>query len=108
MLASPDRNAMLLESGLILSSELSLDAVLQRIVELAVQVTGATYGALGVLGPEGGIINFVTTGVTPEQRTAIGHPPIGRGVLGVLITDPHPLRLPDVSRHPASVGFPSN
>jgi signal transduction histidine kinase len=103
-----DRYEMLLESGLILVSEQSLEAVLQRIVELAVEVTEARYGALGVLGPEGLITRFVTIGVTPEERTAIGHPPIGRGVLGVLITDPEPLRLPEVSRHPRSMGFPPN
>jgi two-component system, NarL family, sensor histidine kinase DevS len=99
---------MLLEAGLVLASELSLEAVLARIVELAVQVTGARYGALGVLGPSGDISQFITTGVTPEERRMIGHPPIGRGVLGVLIHDPRPLRLPEVSRHPESVGFPAN
>lgn len=103
-----DRNEMLLESGLILLSELSLEAVLQRIVDLAVRVTGARYGALGVLGPDGLISRFITVGVTEEQRSAIGHPPIGRGVLGVLISDPAPLRLPEVSSHPRSVGFPPN
>jgi two-component system, NarL family, sensor histidine kinase DevS len=103
-----DRNEKLLESGLVLASELSLEAVLERIVELAVDLTGARYGALGVLGPDGEIARFVTKGVTPEQRRAIGHPPIGRGVLGVLIEEPKPLRLPEVSRHPQSVGFPKN
>jgi signal transduction histidine kinase len=92
----------------ILTPDLSLEAVLERIVDLAVQVSGARYGALGVLGPEGEISQFVTTGVTPEERRMIGHPPIGRGVLGVLIRDPRPLRLPEVSGHPESVGFPSN
>src|SRR6266542_192028 len=104
----PDRNEMLLEAGLALSSELSLDAVLQRIVELAVAVTGASYGALGVLGPAGVITEFVTTGITQEQRHAIGKLPVGRGVLGVLISEPHPLRLPDVGKHPRSIGFPPN
>jgi signal transduction histidine kinase len=108
MAPGSDRNEMLLESGLILASEQSLEAVLQRIVELAVEVTGARYGALGVLGPDGFISRFVTIGVTQEQRAAIGHPPIGRGVLGVLITDPEPLRLAEVSRHPRSMGFPAN
>jgi signal transduction histidine kinase len=108
MAPGSDRNEMLLESGLILASEQSLEAVLQRIVELAVEVSGARYGALGVLGPDGFISRFVTIGVTQEQRDAIGHPPIGRGVLGVLITDPEPLRLAEVSRHPRSMGFPPN
>ena len=104
----PDRNEMLLEAGLALSSQLSLDAVLQRIVELAVAVTDASYGALGVLGPDDQIKEFVTTGITQEQRHAIGKLPVGRGVLGVLIHEPHPLRLPDVSKHPSSIGFPPN
>jgi two-component system, NarL family, sensor histidine kinase DevS len=99
---------MLLEAGLALSSELSLDAVLQRIVELAVEVTDASYGALGVLGPDGQIKEFITTGITSEQRHAIGKLPVGRGVLGVLIREPHPLRLADVSKHPSSIGFPPN
>src|SRR5712691_5965506 len=104
----PDRNEMLLEAGMALSSELSLDAVLQRIVDLAVAVTAARYGALGVLGPDGRITEFVTTGISQEQRRAIGTLPVGRGVLGVLIEDPHALRLRDVSRHPRSIGFPPN
>src|SRR6266508_5908767 len=104
----PDRSEMLLEAGLALSSELSLPSVLQRIVELAAAVTGARYGALGVLGSDGLITEFVTTGITQEQRRAIGKLPVGRGVLGVLIEEPHPLRVPDVSLHPRSIGFPPN
>ncbi len=107
--ATGDRNQKLLEAGLALSSELSLDAVLQRIVELAVEITGARYGALGVLGPGGEAISeFVTTGVTQEQRRAIGHPPVGRGLLGALIHDATPLRLAEISRDARSVGFPPN
>src|SRR6266511_1073690 len=103
-----DRTRMLLEAGLALSSELSLDAVLQRIIGLAAQVTKARYGALGVLGPDDRIIEFITTGVTPEQRRAIGHPPTGRGILGVLIREARPLRLSEISKDPRSVGFPPN
>ena len=84
---------MLLEAGLALASELSLPAVLQRIVELAVQVTGARYGALGVLGPGRQISEFHTTGISLEQRNAIGHIPVGRGVLGALIEEAQLLRL---------------
>lgn len=104
----PDRNARLLEAGLILASELSLETVLQRIVELAVEVTGARYGALGILGPDRDIIEFITTGVTEDERRAIGHPPIGRGILGALIVEGHPLRIPEIARDPRSVGFPTN
>src|SRR6058998_3237334 len=89
-----------------LSSELSLPAVLERIVEAAVLVTGARYGALGILGPEGLIAHFVTTGVTDEQRRAIGHYPVGRGILGVLIEEAKPLRLADIGGDPRHVGFP--
>jgi len=63
-----DRSERLIRSGLILASDLSLETVLQRIVDEAVDLTDATYGALGVLGPDGGIAEFVTTGITAEQR----------------------------------------
>src|SRR5919197_5294948 len=92
-----DRSAKLIEAGLALASELSLPAVLQRIVELAAEVTGARYGALGVLGPEGTILEFVPTGVTAEQREHIGHLPVGKGLLGLLITEARPIRVPDIS-----------
>ena len=83
---------------MVLASELSLDAVLQRIVELAVQITDARYGALGVLTPDRRAIEeFITVGVTPEERAAIGDPPVGHGVLGVLIDEAGPLRLPDIA-----------
>ena len=102
------RKDLLIEAGLALASELSLPAVLQRIVELAVRVTGARYGALGVLGPGGQISEFHTEGVTQEQRRAIGHIPVGRGILGVLIREAEPLRLHDIKEDPRSVGFPPN
>ena len=108
MMGQGDRTERLLEAGLALSSELSLSAMLQRIVDLAVDLTGARYGALGVLGPDGTITQFITTGVTEEQRVAIGHIPIGRGILGVLIHDATPLRMPDIAADPRSVGFPAN
>src|SRR6266542_6298332 len=103
-----DRRDLLIEAGLTLASELSLPAVLRRIVELAVEVTGARYGAVGVLGPGGQISEFHTEGVTQEQRRAIGHIPVGRGILGVLIREAEPLRLHDIKEDPRSVGFPPN
>ncbi len=103
-----ERRDLLLEAGMVLASELSLRAVLQRIVELAVKVTGARYGALGVLGSEGYISHFETTGVTEEQRRAIGHYPIGLGILGVLIHEAEPLRLRSIEDDPRHVGFPPN
>jgi signal transduction histidine kinase len=99
----------LLEAGMALASELALATVLQRIVELAVQLTDAHYGAVGVLGGgEERLAEFITTGITDEARALIGHIPHGLGVLGQLIDDPRPLRLPRVSEHPSSSGFPAN
>src|SRR5918911_5201442 len=102
------RRDLLIEAGLALASQLSLPDVLQRIVELAVRITEARYGALGVLGPDGRISEFQTTGVTLEQRAAIGHIPVGRGILGALITDARPLRLHTLQDDSRSVGFPAN
>ena len=102
-----DRSAKLLQAGMVLASELSLATVLQRIVELAVELTDAHYGAVGVLSSgEERIAEFITTGISEEARALIGHLPHGRGVLGQLIDDPRPLRLPRVSDHPSSCGFP--
>jgi signal transduction histidine kinase len=109
MLEGDTRDRRLIEAGMILASELSLDAVLQRIVELAVDLTGARYGALGVLTLDGQVIEeFITVGITPEERAALGDPPTGHGLLGVLITEARPLRIPDISADPRSVGFPAN
>lgn len=105
---SIDRRDLLLEAGLALSSELSLPVVLQRIVDLATEVTEARYGALGVIGQDGLISQFITSGISARTREAIGPPPQGRGILGVLIHDATPLRLSDISRDPRSVGFPAN
>jgi signal transduction histidine kinase len=102
------RHERLVEAGMILSSELSLPLTLQRIVELAAEITGARYGALGVLDRDGVITEFITTGVSQEERAAIGHIPVGRGILGVLIDDARPLRLAEIAADPRSVGFPPN
>jgi len=100
-----DRRDLLLDAGLALSSERSLPAILQRIVELATRLTGARYGAIGVLGPDGGISQFVYTGITPEQHAAIGDLPVGKGILGALIQDARPLRLRELSRDPPMRSF---
>jgi signal transduction histidine kinase len=98
----------LVETGIAINSELSLDGVLERIVEAAARVTGARYAALGVIDPSGtGLERFVTHGMEPDVQTQIGDPPHGRGILGVLIRDARPLRLHDLSEDPRSVGFPS-
>jgi two-component system, NarL family, sensor histidine kinase DevS len=106
---SGDGDRRLIEAGMVLASELSLDAVLQRIVELAVELTGARYGALGVLTPDGrSIQDFLAVGITREERAALGDPPTGHGLLGALIRENHPLRVPDIGADPRSVGFPPN
>ena len=102
-----DRLRALLDAGIALSSELSLDALLQRLVETAAELTGARYAALGVLDPSGqGLERFLTTGIDEETRAAIGDPPHGRGILGVLIREARPLLLDDLAADPRSVGFP--
>ena len=103
-----DRSDLLIEAGLALASELTLDVVLQRIVELAADITNARYGALSVLGEEGRIERFITEGVTPEERTAIGDPPTGHGILGLIISEGVPLRIDDLTADPRSSGFPPN
>jgi signal transduction histidine kinase len=102
-----DRLQELVEAGMALSAELSLDAVLQRLVETAASLTGARYAALGVIDAGGqGLERFVTTGIDEETYAAIGDLPRGRGILGVLIRDAKPLRLHDLGDDPRSVGFP--
>ena len=106
---SGDGDRRLIQAGMVLASELSLDVVLQRIVELAVDLTGARYGALGVLAPDGrSIQDFITVGITPQERAALGDPPVGHGLLGALIHEAEPLRIPDIGADPRSVGFPPN
>jgi signal transduction histidine kinase len=99
----------LVEAGIAVTSELSLDSVLQRIVEAAATLTGARYAALGVIDPTGtGLERFLVTGIDEEAQRQIGDVPRGRGILGVLIHDAKPLRLRRLSEHPDSVGFPPN
>jgi hypothetical protein len=103
----PDRLHVLVDAGIALSSELSLDALLQRIVETAATLTGARYAALGVIDSSGTALErFLTVGVDEETRAGIGDPPLGRGILGVLIRDAQPLRLENIADDPRSVGFP--
>ena len=102
----PDRADLLIQAGLALTSELSLDAVLERIVELAVEITDARYAALSVLGDDGRIERFITEGVTPRERAAIGDPPTGHGLLGLLVAEGRTLRIDDIAADPRAVGFP--
>src|SRR5438270_6227985 len=103
-----DARDVLLDAGLILASELSLPAVLQRIVDLAAEITDARYGALGVIGDDGTLTDFLTSGITAQQRKRIGNLPHGHGLLGHVIRHPKPIRVRDISRHRQSVGFPAH
>jgi signal transduction histidine kinase len=97
----------LIDAGIAVTSELSLDGVLQRILETAAELTSARYAALGVIDRSGTALErFLTTGIDPETRERIGELPHGRGILGVLISDAEPLRLHDLTDDPRSVGFP--
>jgi two-component system, NarL family, sensor histidine kinase DevS len=99
----------LLDVGRELVSELDTEAVLRRIIEEARLITGAHYAAIGVLDEHRTELErFITTGIGEATRRTIGNLPRGRGVLGVLIEDPRPLRLSDVGNHPQSFGFPAN
>jgi two-component system, NarL family, sensor histidine kinase DevS len=99
----------LFEASIALNSELSLDALLQKLVETAASLTDAQYAALGVIDESGGALErFVTTGIDDETYAAIGDLPRGRGILGVLIRDARPLRLDRLGDDPRSVGFPAN
>jgi signal transduction histidine kinase len=104
-----DRLRVLVDAGIALSSELSLDALLQQLVETAAQLTGAQYAALGVIDHTGtGLERFLTTGIDAETHAAIGDLPKGRGILGVLIREARPLRLGNLADDPRSVGFPAH
>ncbi|HLV57627.1 MAG TPA: GAF domain-containing protein [Natronosporangium sp.] len=105
---SRERLRALLDAVVAIAGDLDLHAMLTRIVESACQLVGARYGALGVIGPDRRVVEFVTLGVSEEERAAIGDPPAGRGVLGLLIEDPRPLRLADITQHPKAYGFPPN
>lgn len=93
-------------AALALADELDLDTILQRIVELACEIADARYGALGVADEHGHVTKFITTGITPEQRAALGPIPQGHGLIGALITERTPLLVPDIAADPRSVGFP--
>src|SRR5438067_7654037 len=102
-----DHTRLLVEAGIALSSDLSLPSLLTKVVETAVELTRARYGALGVIDRTGTALEqFITVGIEDELRTAIGELPHGRGILGVLIKNREILRLRELSHDPRSVGFP--
>jgi signal transduction histidine kinase len=90
-----------------LATEVSLEGVLDQVVAVAAEAIGAQYAAIGVLGPDGRILeSFTTYGIDPELRAQLGAPPRGHGILGLVIREARPIRLPDLTRHPDSYGFP--
>ncbi|WP_308187738.1 sensor histidine kinase [Pseudonocardia abyssalis] len=108
MASTRDRMQGLLDAVMAVGEGLELDATLRRIVESAADLVDARYGALGVLGPSGGLSRFLHVGLDEETRAAMGPLPQGKGLLGQLILDPRPLRLADLGTHRSSVGFPAN
>jgi two-component system, NarL family, sensor histidine kinase DevS len=107
--AALDRLRVLVGAGIALSSELSLDALLQQLVDTAAQLTSARYAALGVIDQTGtNLERFLTHGIDAETHAAIGDLPRGRGILGVLIREAKPLRLDNLGDDPRSVGFPAH
>lgn len=95
-------------AGLDVASELSLESVLHKVVDGARNLVEARYGALSVIDRAGNIREFITSGITAEERARIGPPPVGHGVLGEVLHQGQPLLLADVSQHPRSAGFPPN
>jgi len=106
VVATRDRVHGLLEAVVAVGTDLELEAVLRRIVEAAVTLVDARYGALGVVGEDGQMADFIPVGVDEAAIAQIDHWPEGRGLLGLLIKDPQPLRLAEITSHPQSSGFP--
>jgi GAF domain-containing protein len=106
VLATRDRMRGLLEAVVAIGSGLDLESTLRRIVETAVGLVDATYGALGVIGEDNRLAEFIPIGLSEDEIHRIHHWPEGRGLLGLLIEDPRPLRLANMAAHPASSGFP--
>jgi two-component system, NarL family, sensor histidine kinase DevS len=106
VLATRDRMHGLLEAVVAIGSGLDLEAMLRRIVQAAADLADARYGALGVIGEDKRLTEFIPVGLDPDEISRIHHWPEGRGLLGLLIKDPRSLRLPDIAAHPESSGFP--
>ena len=96
-----DRLERLVVTTSALITETSLGSVLDRVVNIAAEIIGARYAAIGVLAPDGRLLeSFVTYGIDAELRARIGPPPRGHGILGLVIREAKPIRLPDLARHP--------
>jgi len=107
VLDTRDRVNALLEAVVGIGSEVELESVLRRITEAAVQLVDARYGALGVVGDDDRLVEFIPVGLDEAQIAAIDHWPEGKGLLGELISRPRPQRTPDIAAHPHSSGFPA-
>jgi signal transduction histidine kinase len=108
VLLMSDRLQALLQAVVAIGSHLELPMVLRDVAETAAELAGAQYAALGVVDPtaESRLSEFITVGIDESTRQTIGDLPHGRGVLGMLIREPHPIRLANLSDHPSSYGFP--
>ncbi|WP_248963226.1 sensor histidine kinase [Sphaerisporangium perillae] len=106
VLATRDRVHALLDAVVSVGSDLALETVLHRIVETATTLVDASYGAMGVIGEENTLVQFVPVGLSEEEIARIEHWPHGLGLLGLLIKDPRTLRMAHISQHPESYGFP--
>ncbi len=93
-------------ASLAIAAELSLPALLQRITDIARDLTGARYAALGVAGDDGRLVEFITSGISAEARARISHVPEGRGLLGLILRGSEPVRVANIAEHPAAYGFP--
>ncbi|WP_040479824.1 GAF domain-containing sensor histidine kinase [Longispora albida] len=107
VMASRERLRALLDAVVGIGANLELRATLERITQAACHLADAEYGALGVIGPDRTLVEFVTHGMDPVVHARIGDLPSGHGVLGLLIEDPRPIRLPDITQHPRAYGFPA-
>lgn len=106
---SRNRLEQVVEAGLLLTSELSLEGVLQQVTDLARELLSARYSAIGVLAEDGRTLSsFITSGVSRETAEGIGAPPEGRGILGLVIREARPIRLKDIAQHPEAHGLPPN
>src|SRR5690349_15954294 len=108
VVASRERLRALLDAVVGIGADLDLHSTLQRIVEAACRLTDARYGALGVIGADRMLVEFINHGIDEATHATIGHLPTGHGVLGLLIEEPRPIRLEDITQHPRAYGFPPN
>lgn len=108
LLAGRDQMESLLRVIVGIGADLDLNTTLHRIIDAAIELTGSRYGALGVRAPDGTLDAFLFDGIDTQLQARIGHLPVGKGVLGVLLDRTEPLRVDDLTQHPAAVGFPEN